>query len=235
MRIVKLLTVGVASVVALALMNTVPALALENCALQTGTKFVICVEQSGKTLLVPTAVTLLSKKEPGTSAKWVIPELDTIECQVAENSGTFTVPGTTGTAIANLVIKFTSCIQSTEPSKCMVEEPITSHPLKGAISLTAGGELDIVLTPATGTQLWIETILNKGTEVCSGKGTLLVTGSQLCESNGEELFAITQLLICLSEGSHLHAEGKSMEFELTEELWLDSGFEGNPWAIVEGN
>jgi hypothetical protein len=235
MRIVKLMMLGMVSMFAVGLMSSSSALALENCELQTGTKFVICVEQGGKTLLVPTAVTFLSKKEPGTSSKLVVPELDTIECQNAENSGTFPAPGTTGTSITNLVIKFTSCIQSTEPGKCTVEEPITTKSINGGISLTAGGEIDIVFTPTTGTEFATVTVLNKGTEVCSGKATLKVSGSQLCESNGEELFAITQLLVCLPTGSHLKSAGKANEFELTEEVWLDSGFEGNPWAIVEGN
>ena len=138
MRIVKLMMLGMVAVFAVALMSSASAFALENCQLEAGTKFVICVEQGGKTLLVPTAVTFLSKKEPGTNSQLVVPGLDTIVCEKAENSGTFTEPGTTGTSITNLVIKFSGkCENSLEPTKCTVEEPITTKPINGAISLTA--------------------------------------------------------------------------------------------------
>jgi hypothetical protein len=235
MRIMKLIILSIAPMFAAALMSSTPALALENCELKTGAMFVICVELAGKTLLVAEAVTFLDKKEPGTSFKVERPGLETYSCEHAESSGTFTAPGSAGTSMSNLVIKFSGrCENSLEPTKCAREEPITTQPLTGGISLTASGELDITLTPTTGTLLWIETVLNKGTEVCSGKGTFKVTGSQLCEANGEERFEVTQLLKCLPEGSHLKGGGEEMKLELTEELWLDSGFEGDPWAIVEG-
>jgi hypothetical protein len=218
MRIVKVMMLGMVSMFAVGLMSSSSAFALENCELQTGTKFVICVEQGGKTLLVPTAVTFLSKKEPETASRLVVPELDT-----------------TGTAIANLVIKFTgNCRNTLEPTKCSVEEPITTKPINGVISLI-GGEIDVVFTPTSGTEFATVTVLNKGAEACTGKATIKVSGSQLCTANGEELFEVTQLLTCLPEGSFLKAAGKGSEFELIEEVWLDSGFEGNPWAIVEGN
>jgi hypothetical protein len=203
--------------------------------LEAGSRFVICAELAGKTLLVAEAVTFLDKKEAGTTSKPEMPGLDAIVCEKAESFGTFTVPGTTGTSISNLVIKFSGkCENSLEPTKCTVEEPITTRPIKAANSLTATGEVDIVLTPATGTELWTETILNRGSETCSGKYTLKVAGSQLCEMNGEGLFEVTQLLFCKPEGSHLKGAGEEMTLELTEELWFDSGFEGDPWAIVEG-
>lgn len=67
-----------------------------------------------------------------------------------------------------------------------------------------------------------------------GQSQLKVTGSFLCDANGEELFEATQLLFCTAEGSHLKGLGEEMTFELTEDMYLDSGFEGDPWAIVEG-
>lgn len=87
MRATKLLLLGLAPFVAVALFNLPPALALENCELETGTRFVICVELSGKTELVATAVTFLSNKTLETHSKLSVPGLDVIECEKAANSG----------------------------------------------------------------------------------------------------------------------------------------------------
>ena len=183
------------------------------------------VELNG-TLELTAEAKFTSYKDPGTTSKLVLEGVGTVECEEANDEGTFLNGGPP--QIDTLTVSFKGGCKYTEnDTGCTFKEPITTTPIKGEFGLNGSSVPQATFSPESGT--FFAYVVATGTS-CEKATKAVIEGKQKCTSATIEEDLLSHLLLCETSESELKNGTKLALLEIDFSAFL-LNFGEDKWSF----